>query len=201
MKKFGAIIVIFFFSLNVYAETTSFGFNVDFPTHYKIYKNVNLVDLLKRYQGNKLDKNFAEKEFKDLGLKTNKITIDFLLSKRFDAKFNNINISVDKNSDPLNLQQLRNPEIRMMCLYMKDFYQKAYKQPNLKQHSCSVSKQLNVLSFKMVHDGPQSNLNDRLIQFLIENRRYGLITFTLGCEIKNCYQMESDLIKIANSVR
>jgi len=54
----------------------------------------------------------------------------------------------------------------------------------------------------MVHDGPHSAITDnRLIQFLVDSRRYGVITFTLGCEVKNCYQMEKDIVKIAKSLR
>ena len=110
------------------------------------------------------------------------------------------NISADK-SEPMNIDQMGSSEIKMVCLYMKDFYQNAYKNPSHKQYSCSKSNQLSFTSLKMVHDGPQKQLNDRLIQFLIEHRRHGSITLTLGCEIKNCYEMEADLVRIANSIR
>lgn len=200
MKKIILIIFISFFSTASFSEMTSFGFSVNAPTHYKFYKNMNLGQLMKMYRGDKIDKNYTEKEMKDLGLQTNQMFMDFLVSERFDYTKNSINISADK-SEPMNIDQMGSSEIKMVCLYMKDFYQNAYKNPSHKQYSCSKSNQLSFTSLKMVHDGTHKQLNDRLIQFLIEHKRYGSITLTLGCEIKHCYEMEADLVRIGNSIR
>ena len=198
MKKLLTILIIFLvYSSNIFATEeirSRFGFYITMPDKFMAVQDKNVDDLLKLYEGSYLDKG----AFNDLmaGVSQNRMKIEYFFPTHLDPVSNNFNINIQKGrvADVIELGMTN------ICPYFQKEYSKIFKK-NIRQHECNTTKKLrpeiNSAIF-LKHD--RASPPGFLIQYQFDLAA-GVTTFTIGCEFKNCEQMDSYAKRMIKSIK
>ena len=181
---------------NAYAEKTSFGFSINVPTQYKLYKNIS-VDF------SALDAVVFGPELRQLLQKKKKKKIDVLFHSKYNPQFNNIRIIANKNNfGTLNEfgdfnKEDNKEDIENFCKFISENLSKAY-QKKVMLYEGSISSDLKLKSFKIINDGFFKKT--KTINYWFAHNTYGIMILALNCQKRKCKKMQKDLIDVANSI-
>ena len=198
MKKLLTILIIsLVYNCNIFAAEeirSRFGFYITVPDKFVAVQDQNMDDLLKVYDGTDLDK----KAFNDLmaGVSKNRMNIEYFFPTHLDPASNSFNINIQKG----NVAEIIGVGMNNICPYYQKEYSKLFKK-NIRQHECDTTKKLrpkfNSAIF-LKHD--RASPPGFLIQYQFDLAA-GITTFTVGCEFKNCEQMNSYAKKMIKSIK
>jgi hypothetical protein len=176
---------------------TRFGFYVDLPKNY-FSMTANVDELLKEDKDDKIgiDKKFYNDQMS--GASRSDLDTEYYFPERkYDGSKNMIYIMVQD----IKFDELMMFSLNEICQAMTENLSGLYKK-QVKLYNCAFNPDTIALKdspgvYYIETDAIETN--QRLHMVILDMNDRGMITFTAGCEIKNCAQFKKDLFAITNS--